>query len=200
MRRYGEEGGRLWRLARGIDARSVDPERETKSISAETTFERDIGEFRPLEQTLWELTEKVSARLKANALAGSTVTLKLKSADFKIRTRARALPVRRNWPRASSPPAATCCKTKSAHALPPDRHRRQPFGGRRGRRSRRSHRPARGRSRARGRPAAREIRPRRGGEGPGARRRGRELAPAYGHGFAFFSSSDVIFAAMVKSV
>ncbi len=91
LRRYGEEGGRLWRLARGIDVRSVDPERETKSISAETTFERDIGEFRPLEQTLWELTEKVSARLKANALAGSTVTLKLKSADFKIRTRARAL-------------------------------------------------------------------------------------------------------------
>lgn len=91
MRRYGEEGLRLWRLARGIDRRSVDPERDTKSISAETTFNHDIGEFRPLEQYLWDLTERVSARLKANALAGSTVTLKLKSADFKIRTRARAL-------------------------------------------------------------------------------------------------------------
>ncbi|HEY8273001.1 MAG TPA: DNA polymerase IV [Pseudolabrys sp.] len=91
MRRYGEEGLRLWRLARGIDKRSVNPERDTKSISAETTFNHDIGEFRPLEQCLWELTERVSARLKANALAGSTVTLKLKSADFKIRTRARAL-------------------------------------------------------------------------------------------------------------
>jgi DNA polymerase-4 len=90
-RRYGEEGGRLWRLARGIDARKVDAERETKSISAETTFETDIGEFRPLELTLWALTEKVSARLKANALAGSTVTLKLKSADFKLRTRAQSL-------------------------------------------------------------------------------------------------------------
>ncbi|MBI3704249.1 MAG: DNA polymerase IV, partial [Rhizobiales bacterium] len=91
MRRYGEEGGRLWRLARGLDQRTVSAERETKSISAETTFERDIGEFRPLEQTLWELTEKVSGRLKAGALAGTTVTLKLKSADFKTRTRARAL-------------------------------------------------------------------------------------------------------------
>jgi DNA polymerase-4 len=91
MRRYGEEGGRLWRLARGIDARKVDPGRDTKSISAETTFERDIGEFRPLEQTLWALTEKVSARLKAQALAGSTVTLKLKSVDFKTRTRAESL-------------------------------------------------------------------------------------------------------------
>jgi DNA polymerase-4 len=91
MRRYGEEGLRLWRLARGIDKRSVDPERDTKSISAETTFNYDIGEFRPLEQHLWGLTERVSARLKANSLAGSTVTLKLKSAEFKIRTRARAL-------------------------------------------------------------------------------------------------------------
>src|SRR4029077_6918659 len=71
--------------------RAVDPERDTKSVSAETTFERDIGDFRPLEQHLWDLTERVSARLKANALAGSTVTLKLKSTDFKIRTRARAL-------------------------------------------------------------------------------------------------------------
>jgi len=91
IRRYGEEGGRLWRLARGIDHRTVDPMRETKSVSAETTFEHDIGDLRPLEQHLWDLTERVSARLKASALAGSTVTVKLKSADFKIRTRARSL-------------------------------------------------------------------------------------------------------------
>jgi DNA polymerase-4 len=44
-----------------------------------------------MEQTLWSLSEKVSARLKANALAGTTVTLKLKSVDFKIRTRAESL-------------------------------------------------------------------------------------------------------------
>ncbi|MCF8477846.1 MAG: DNA polymerase IV [Pseudolabrys sp.] len=91
MRRYGEEGIRLWHLARGIDKRRVDPVRETKSISAETTFSKDIGELRPLEHHLWELTEKVSGRLKASQLAGSTVTLKLKSGDFKLRTRARSL-------------------------------------------------------------------------------------------------------------
>src|SRR5690349_10384073 len=91
MRRYGEEGRRLFRLARGIDDREVDPERETKSVSAETTFDRDIGDFRPLEQHLWHLCEKVSSRLKAQGLAGSTVTLKLKSADFRIRTRARSV-------------------------------------------------------------------------------------------------------------
>jgi DNA polymerase-4 len=91
MRRYGEEGNRLWHLARGLDQRSISPDRETKSVSAETTFNADIAEFRPLEQQLWDLTERVSARLKASHLAGSTVTLKLKTADFKTRTRARSL-------------------------------------------------------------------------------------------------------------
>jgi DNA polymerase-4 len=91
MARYGQEGLRLARLARGIDRRKVDPARETKSVSAETTFNTDIVEFRPLEQQLWELTERVSSRLKKAGLAGSTVTLKLKTADFRIRTRARAL-------------------------------------------------------------------------------------------------------------
>jgi DNA polymerase IV len=91
MRRYGVEGSRLWRLARGVDDRRVDAGRDTKSVSAETTFERDIADFRPLELHLWALCEKVSSRLKAHALAGSTVTLKLKTDDFKIRTRARSL-------------------------------------------------------------------------------------------------------------
>jgi DNA polymerase-4 len=91
MRRYGEEGARLWHLARGLDQRAISAERETKSVSAETTFNADIKDFRPLEQHLWDLTERVSSRLKAAKLAGSTVTLKLKSADFKTRTRARSL-------------------------------------------------------------------------------------------------------------
>jgi DNA polymerase-4 len=91
MRRYGEEGRRLARLARGLDEREVSPERETKSVSSETTFERDIADFRSLERILWSLAEDVSARLKTKQLAGATVTLKLKTADFRIRTRARSL-------------------------------------------------------------------------------------------------------------
>jgi DNA polymerase-4 len=90
-RRYGAEGVRLARLSRGIDARTVTPEREAKSVSAETTFDRDLAAFRPLERRLWSLSEKVSARLKASQIAGATVTLKLKTDDVKIRTRARAL-------------------------------------------------------------------------------------------------------------
>jgi len=90
LRRYGEEGRRLGRLARGIDARQVSADRETKSVSSETTFDRDISDFRALERILWAQTEEVSARLKEKALAGATVTLKLKTADFKIRTRAHS--------------------------------------------------------------------------------------------------------------
>ena len=59
MRRYGAEGRRLARLCRGIDDRKVDPVRDTKSVSAETTFNTDISAFRPLEQHLWDLTERV---------------------------------------------------------------------------------------------------------------------------------------------
>jgi DNA polymerase-4 len=91
MKRYGVEGRRLWRLARGIDERVVNPERETKSVSAETTFGEDIASYKPLEKILWSLSERVSARLKSSSIAGSTVTLKLKTADFRIRTRARSL-------------------------------------------------------------------------------------------------------------
>jgi DNA polymerase-4 len=91
MRRYGAEGQRLSRLARGMDERVVDPVRERKSVSAENTFERDIASFRPLEKRLWAAAEEVSDRLKEKQLAGSTVTLKLKTSDFRILTRARSL-------------------------------------------------------------------------------------------------------------
>lgn len=91
LRRLGTDGPRLFRLAHGRDARPVSANQETKSISAETTLDADIASYRPLEKQLWLLSEKVSTRLKAQGLAGSTVNLKLKSADFRIRTRARSL-------------------------------------------------------------------------------------------------------------
>src|SRR6516165_2049948 len=89
-RRYGAEGARLARLARGTDDRPVHADRVSKSVSAETTFDEDIADCRPLELRLWRLAEKVSSRLKDGDLAGSRVMLKLKTADFRIRTRARS--------------------------------------------------------------------------------------------------------------
>ncbi len=91
IRKLGTEGQRLWRLANGIDVRRVSPERDTKSVSAETTFDTDIADAGELERRLLLLSEKVSARLKAASLSGGNVTLKLKTRDFKQRTRARSL-------------------------------------------------------------------------------------------------------------
>ena len=92
FRKLGPEGGRLWRLAHGLDDRKVEPERDAKSVSSETTFEDDISDPEMLERTLFLLGEKVSARLKKAGIAGTTVTLKLKTADFRLRTRTRTLP------------------------------------------------------------------------------------------------------------
>jgi DNA polymerase IV len=91
MKQFGGEGQRLWRLARGIDDRRVVADRGAKTISSETTFEADIRDFPTLEKLLWRLSEKVSSRLKNSELAGSTVTLKLKTADFRQRTRSQSI-------------------------------------------------------------------------------------------------------------
>lgn len=91
LRRLGAQGQRLGRLANGIDPRRVDPSDGRKSVSAETTFETDISDAATLLPILRRLSEKVSARLKAQGIAGRTVTLKLKTREFKLTTRARQL-------------------------------------------------------------------------------------------------------------
>ncbi len=92
MARYGAIGKRLYRFARGRDARHVEPNAPAKSISAETTFDRDIADSKILLAEIWPLCEKVARRLKQAGLAGHGVTLKLKTKDFKQLTRSRRLP------------------------------------------------------------------------------------------------------------
>ncbi|GGE50169.1 DNA polymerase IV [Marinicauda pacifica] len=92
IKRHGETGQRLWRLAQGIDTRPVNPERERKSVSAETTFDTDISNLDELENRLWPLCVKVADRMKDSTIAGRVVTLKLKTADFRTLTRRRTLP------------------------------------------------------------------------------------------------------------
>ncbi len=89
MRRYGAMGQRLSRLSRAQDDRRVDPAGEARSVSAETTFDTDISDGARLAGILRTLAEKVSAGLKRRQLAGRTVTLKLKTGDFRLRTRSR---------------------------------------------------------------------------------------------------------------
>lgn len=88
---YGALGLKIARLARADDRRTVSPERLTKSISSETTFDSDIADTRILTQKLRALSEKVSRQLKQKQFSGQTVVLKLKTEDFKTRTRNRKL-------------------------------------------------------------------------------------------------------------
>ncbi len=91
MRRFGDSGVRLARLARGEDSRAISSDGEMKSISSETTFNTDLTDFEALSTELLALCERLSGRLKAKGIMGDTVTLKLKSAGFRLRTRARHL-------------------------------------------------------------------------------------------------------------
>ncbi|NMM44249.1 DNA polymerase IV [Rhodospirillaceae bacterium KN72] len=90
--RYGAMGKRLYHFARGEDDRGVQPDGETKSISAETTFNADLSDIQSLKEELWPLCEKVARRMKRQGFAGRSVHLKLKTADFKTVTRSRTLP------------------------------------------------------------------------------------------------------------
>jgi len=91
MKRYGETGARLSRLSRGEDARTVHRDDGAKSISTETTFNHDISDYDGLMARLLSVSEHLSDRMKGQNLVGDTLTLKLKSAGFRIRTRARHL-------------------------------------------------------------------------------------------------------------
>ncbi|MCA3505830.1 MAG: DNA polymerase IV [Rhodobacter sp.] len=90
--RFGSMGDRLFHLARGEDTRPVKRDERMKSISAETTFDEDTSDPGVLDGHLWRLAERVSDRAKAKELAGRTITLKLKRADFRIVTRRHSLP------------------------------------------------------------------------------------------------------------
>jgi DNA polymerase-4 len=86
-RRYGSIGIKLARLSRGEDDRTVTPDKGWKSVSAETTFERDLSDSADLMPILRKLSERVSERLKQEGISGRTVVLKLKTSEFRLRTR-----------------------------------------------------------------------------------------------------------------
>ena len=89
--RYGATGLWLHRMANAQDSRRVDPGGEMKTISSETTFNSDLSKLADLESVLWRQAERVSARAKNYELAGRTVVLKLKTSDFRLRTRSTSL-------------------------------------------------------------------------------------------------------------
>lgn len=90
-RQFGKWGGLLHDLANGIDHRPVTPERAIKSVGRETTFPHDVSDPAALHATLRRLAEQVAERLHRHGLRGRTVTLKLRSHDFRTLTRQTSL-------------------------------------------------------------------------------------------------------------
>jgi DNA polymerase-4 len=84
---FGKFGERLAQFVQGRDPRRVTPDRETKSISAETTFRRDTGNARELIAAITPMCDRVAERCRRSGLAGQTIVLKLKTSDFRTLTR-----------------------------------------------------------------------------------------------------------------
>ncbi len=83
---FGRYGLRLYDLARGIDENQVVPDRTTKSISVEDTFEQDVL-LTDTEPMIRRLAEKLWSASRKEARIARTVVLKLKTKEFKILTR-----------------------------------------------------------------------------------------------------------------
>lgn len=90
--RYGASGQWLARIVQGEDHRAVTPDRESKSISAETTFDRDRANLGELMEALTPLAERVERSLIRHQMAASGVVIKLKTQDFRLQTRHHRLP------------------------------------------------------------------------------------------------------------
>lgn len=91
VKRYGETGLWLHTRAFGRHDRPVDPDGERKSVSAETTFNADVSDRQQLEDILWRLCQRTADRAKKSGVEGRVVTLKLKTADFRVVTRRASL-------------------------------------------------------------------------------------------------------------
>lgn len=88
---FGDYGTELASRARGEDDRAVQETYEPQSMSAERTFSVDISDREELKRVLFELSERVGERLRKAELAGRTIRLKLRWADFSTITRQRKL-------------------------------------------------------------------------------------------------------------
>ena len=89
---YGKWGATLYHKSRGVCHSPVVGEAgESRSISRETTLEEDSTDMALLESTLSYQVEKVAAQLRDTNLYARTVTLKLRTSDFKTVTRTKSL-------------------------------------------------------------------------------------------------------------
>ncbi|MBI5878190.1 MAG: DNA polymerase IV [Chloroflexi bacterium] len=89
---FGDWGYDMQRKAHGAGSHTVESSHETKSVSRETTFIKDVGDVAELEKVLLGLSEKVAHDLRADGLQARTITVKLRWANFETHTRQLTLP------------------------------------------------------------------------------------------------------------
>ena len=89
--RFGKVGSWYYRIARGDDKREVNPNRERKSVSSETTFAEDLVDRAIIEKEILSLADSVWAWVERTGRHGRTVTIKIKWADYKQSTRSRSV-------------------------------------------------------------------------------------------------------------
>ncbi|WP_431027119.1 DNA polymerase IV [Lysinibacillus sp. LZ02] len=93
QQKFGINGLRLLEKANGIDHRPVDPESiyDTKSVGNSTTLPYDVSNLAEIQDVLYTLAEKVSNRLKAKGLVGTTISIQIKYSDWKNQTNSRTI-------------------------------------------------------------------------------------------------------------
>ena len=90
--RFGKVGKFYYDIVRGIDNRPVETSRERKSLAVERTLEKDLSSLEEITSVLNHVLELFYKRIDKNKSYGRTVTLKLKTHDFKILTRSKSMP------------------------------------------------------------------------------------------------------------
>jgi len=91
--KFGKSGTYYYHVVRGIHTSEVKPKRIAKSVGAERTFSKNLSSEIYMEERLAEIVSALQKRMGKKKVAGKTVTLKIKYADFVIQTRSKTLPL-----------------------------------------------------------------------------------------------------------
>jgi DNA polymerase-4 len=91
-RRFGDLGGRFFRLSRGIDNRPVVPDRHAKSIGHEQTFGQNLTDPDAVRRVMLDQAEQVGTRLRRHGLRARGVSVKIRFGNFQTITRSATLP------------------------------------------------------------------------------------------------------------
>jgi DNA polymerase-4 len=89
---FGKSGAQYYKIVRGIHNSEVKPNRTTKSVAAEHTFDTNLTSEIFMAERLEQIASELERRLQKHKISGKTITLKIKYSDFTQQTRSKTLP------------------------------------------------------------------------------------------------------------